>query len=135
MPVFFFENRATKTCQCLALIGNLIPLFTWKVKSDLKKNSGIHELSFHRNVCLEGNKSVAFLISLKAFYETILVLASPIAKPFPQFFIATGLPNTIQTNTAQQNQVLQTTNLTACWLGTLSKEWVIACMQIAEKTA
>ena len=57
------------------------------------------------------------------------------ANPFPQFFFATGLPNTIQTNTAQQNQVLQTTNLTACWLGILSTEWVIACMQIAEKTA
>ena len=39
------------------------------------------------------------------------MLASPIAKPFPQFtpfFIATGLPETIQANTArQQNQVLQ----------------------------
>ena len=29
IPVFFFsENRATKTCQSLALIGNLIPLLT-----------------------------------------------------------------------------------------------------------
>ena len=25
---WFFVNRATKTCQCLALIGNLMPLFT-----------------------------------------------------------------------------------------------------------
>ena len=51
---------------------------------------------------------------IRHFVGPILVLASPIAKPFPQFFIATGLPNTIQTNTAQQNQVLQTTSLTAC---------------------
>ena len=39
------------------------------------------------------------------------MLASPIAKPFPQFtafFIATGIPETIQANTTrQQNQVLQ----------------------------
>ena len=38
------------------------------------------------------------------------MLASPIARPFPQFtpfFIATGLPKAIQTNTAQQNHVLQ----------------------------
>jgi len=38
------------------------------------------------------------------------MLESPIAKPFAQFtpfFIATGLLKTIQTNTAQQNQVLQ----------------------------
>ena len=39
------------------------------------------------------------------------MLASPIAKPFPQFtpfFIATGLSETIQANTARQrNQVLQ----------------------------
>ena len=34
---WFFENWATKTCQCLALIGNLMPLFTEKVKSHLKK--------------------------------------------------------------------------------------------------
>ena len=34
---WFYENRATKTCQCLALIGNLMPLFTGKVKSHRKK--------------------------------------------------------------------------------------------------
>ena len=38
------------------------------------------------------------------------MLASPIAKPFSQLtpvFIATGLPKKIQTNTVQQNKVLQ----------------------------
>ena len=34
---WFFENRATKTCQSLALIGNLMSLLTRKVKSHLKK--------------------------------------------------------------------------------------------------
>ena len=33
----FFENRATKKFQSLALIGNLMALVTWKVKSHLKK--------------------------------------------------------------------------------------------------
>ena len=38
VPVFFFFfNRAAKTCQCLALVGNLMLLFTGKVKSLLKK--------------------------------------------------------------------------------------------------
>ena len=34
---FFFENRATKTCQSLVVIGNLMPFFSGKVKSHLKK--------------------------------------------------------------------------------------------------
>ena len=31
------EKRATKTCQCLALIGNIMPLLSGNVKSQLKK--------------------------------------------------------------------------------------------------
>ena len=34
---FFFLNPATKTCQCLALIVNLMPLLIGKIKSHLKK--------------------------------------------------------------------------------------------------
>ena len=34
---WFFENPATKTCQSPALIGDLTPLRTGKVKSHLKK--------------------------------------------------------------------------------------------------
>ena len=72
----------------------------------------MHELPFDRNICLEGNKSEAFLLvwKIRQFNGQFLELASPIAKPFPQFtlfFIATGLPKTIQTNIAQQNHVLQ----------------------------
>ena len=38
IPVFFFfENRAAKTCQSLALIVNLMPLLIEKVKFHLKK--------------------------------------------------------------------------------------------------
>ena len=37
VPVFFFENRATKTCKSLELIVNLMPLLTGKIKSHLKK--------------------------------------------------------------------------------------------------
>ena len=37
IPVFFFLNPATKTCQCLALIVNLMPLLIGKIKSHLKK--------------------------------------------------------------------------------------------------
>ena len=47
---------------------------------------------------------------MRQFNGEVLELASPIAKPFPQFtlfFIATGLPKATQTNIAQQNQVLQ----------------------------
>ena len=47
---------------------------------------------------------------MRQFNGEFLELASPIAKPFPQFtlfFIATGLPKATQTNIAQQNQVLQ----------------------------
>ena len=63
-------------------------------------------------ICLKGIKSDAFLISLRnmSIYGTLLVSTSPIEKPFPQFtpfFIATGLPNTIQNNIAQINEVLQ----------------------------
>ena len=47
---WFFESRATKTCQPLALIRNLMPLLTGKVKSHLKKNSSIHEFPFDRNI-------------------------------------------------------------------------------------
>ena len=73
MYTCFFENRTTKTCQSLALIGNLMALVTWKVKSHLKKKflntwtSIWFDLIWF--VCLEGNKSEAFLISLeyKAF--------------------------------------------------------------------
>ena len=65
---WFFENRATKTCQSLALIGNLMALVARKVKSHLKKKL-LNELPFDRIVCLEGNKSEVFLINLenKAF--------------------------------------------------------------------
>ena len=35
----YFENRATKTYQSLALIGIFLPLLTGKVKSQLKGNS------------------------------------------------------------------------------------------------
>ena len=41
--------------------------------------------------------------------EPVLVLESPIAKPFRQltsFFIAVGLPNTIQHNIPKKNEVL-----------------------------
>ena len=74
-----------------------------------KTNSWIHKLPFDGRFCLEGHKREAFLVSLeyKAFLGTILVLASPIAISSPLFFIATGLPKKIQTNTAQQNKVLQ----------------------------
>ena len=41
----FFENRATKKGQSLALIVNLIALVTWKEKSHLKKI--IEFMSFH----------------------------------------------------------------------------------------
>ena len=34
---FFFENRATKTCQSLKLVVNLMPLLIEKIKSHLKK--------------------------------------------------------------------------------------------------
>ena len=37
IPVSSFENRATKKCQSLALIGNLMALLTGKEKSHLKK--------------------------------------------------------------------------------------------------
>ena len=37
MYAWFFENRATKTRQSLALIGNLMALVTRKVKSHRKK--------------------------------------------------------------------------------------------------
>ena len=42
---WFSENRATKTCQPLALIGNIMPLLTGKVKSHLKKI--LEYMSFH----------------------------------------------------------------------------------------
>ena len=42
---WFFESRVTKTCQPLALIGNLMPLLTGKVKSHLKKI--LEYMSFH----------------------------------------------------------------------------------------
>ena len=35
------------------------------------------------------------------------MLVSPIAKPFPQFLIATGLPKTIQPNHAKNKKVLR----------------------------
>ena len=83
-----------------------MPLLTGNVKSRLKNKF------LNTPVCLEGNKREAFLVSLenKAFKGTILVLGSPIAKLFSQlnpFFIAAGLPKEIQTNTAQENKVLQ----------------------------
>ena len=34
---FFFENRATKICQSLELVVNLMPLLIEKIKSHLKK--------------------------------------------------------------------------------------------------
>ena len=68
--------------------------------------------SLDRNLCLKGVKSEAFLIILKisTFIGTVLMLTSPITKPFLQFtsfIIATGLPNTIQNNIAQRDDVLQ----------------------------
>ena len=69
MYTWFFENRATKTCQFLALIGNLMALITWKVKSHLKKKF----LNTWASICFDliclSWKSEAFLISLenKAF--------------------------------------------------------------------
>ena len=67
MYTWFFENRATKTCQSLALIGNLMALITWKVKSHLKKKF-LNTWASIWFICLSW-KSEAFLISLenKAF--------------------------------------------------------------------
>ena len=85
------------------MIGNLMALRTGKVKSHLKRNSWMHELQVDRDNCLKDDTSEAFLISLenKTFKGPVLVLEWPIAKPFRQFtsfFIAVGLPNTIQHN-------------------------------------
>ena len=72
---------------------------------------------------------------IRHFKGQFLVLASPIAKPFPQFtpfFIATGLPKNSLNQHCSTKPSPTTTSLTACWLGTLSTEWVIACMQTAQ---
>ena len=82
------------------MIGNLMALRTGKVKSHLKRNSWMHELQVDRDNCLKDDTSEAFLISLenKTFKGPVLVLESPIAKPFRQF---TSLPldSQIQSNT------------------------------------
>ena len=63
----FLKNRATKICQSLALIGDLMALVTWKVKSHLKKKL-LNQLPFDRIVCLEGNKSEVLIdLENKAF--------------------------------------------------------------------
>ena len=54
---------------------------------------------------------IIIIISLenKTFKRPVLVLESPIAKPFPQFtsfFIAVELPNTIQHNIPKKNEDL-----------------------------
>ena len=68
--------------------------------------------TFDTNVCLERNKSEAFFISPenKAFLRdnfSVSVNYCKAISQFTPFFIATSLPKTIQTNIAQQNQVLQ----------------------------
>ena len=104
---FFFENRATKTCQSLKLVVNLMPLLLEKIKSHLKKSFHLTETSVLK---VTKAKLSSFVWKIRQFNEQVLELVSPIAKPFPQFtlfFIATGLPKTIQTNIAQQYHVLQ----------------------------
>ena len=95
-----------------------------------KTNSWIHKLPFDGRVCLEGNKSEAFLVSLeyKAFLWTILVLVSPIAKLTPFLhcnWSAKKDPNQ-HCPTKQGPATTNSTALAQCW--TLSAEWVIACM-------
>ena len=68
----------------------------------------MHELQVDRNSYLKDGKSETFLIF-------------PIAKPFHQFtsfFVAVGLPNTIQTILLKK-RVPTFSNLIACLRGTL----------------
>ena len=107
ISVFFLKNRATKTCQSLKLVVNLMLLHIEKIKSHLKKSFHLTETSVLK---VTKAKLSSFVWKIRQFNEQVLELASPIAKPFPQFtlfFIATGLPKTIQTNIAQQYHVLQ----------------------------
>ena len=105
-----------------------------------KTNSSIHELPFDGRVCLEGSKGEAFLVSLeiKTFLGTILVLASPIAKPFFQltpFFHCNWSAKKDPNQHCAMKQGPATTNSTAlAQLGT-SAEWVISCLQTVQKTA
>lgn len=69
----------------------------------------MHELQVDRDNCLKDDTSEAFLISLenKTFKGPVVVLESSIAKPFRQFtsfFIAVGLPNTIQHNIPEKTR-------------------------------
>ena len=66
MYTWVFENLATKTCQSLALIGNLMSFLTWKVKSFFKKKIlGFMSVHLIEKGCFEDNKSEDFLISLE----------------------------------------------------------------------
>ena len=63
------------------------------------------------------------------------MLASPIAKPFPQFtpiFHCNWFPKNNLNQHCSTRPSPTTTSLTVCWLGTLSTEWVIACMETAQ---
>ena len=69
---------------------------------------------------------------IRYFKGQFLVLASLIAKPYPQFtpfFHCNWSPKNNLNQHCSTKPNLTTTNLTACWLGTLSTEWVIALQQ------
>ena len=88
--VFLFilriKNPAPKTCQSLALIGNLMPLLTWKVKSHLKKKFlNIVSFRLRETSVLTKVKLSSLVWKIRHFKGQFLVLASPIAKSFPQF--------------------------------------------------
>ena len=141
MYTWFLENRATKTCQSLATTGNLMALVTWKVNPHLKKKFLNTWASIWFDLiwflCLEGNKSEAFLISLenKAFWETIFSVGvtdcKAISAVHPIFRCNWSPKNNLNQHCSTKPSPT-TTSLTACWLGTLSTEWVIACMQTAQ---
>ena len=66
-------------------------------------------------------KLFSLVWKIRHFKGQLLVLESPIAKPFPQFtsfFIAVGLPNTIQHNIPKKRGPI-IASLIACLLGTL----------------
>ena len=72
-----------------------------------EKNNFWLEKDFALPICFWEKLNIKKKVNCNVDIDASNNFRVPFLYPFPQFFIATGLPKTIQTSTAQQNQVPQ----------------------------
>ena len=128
------KNRATKICQSLALIGDFNGPCYLKGKISPQKEI-IEYISFHligSSVLKVTKVKFSLIWKIRHFKGAIFSVGvtdcKAISPVHPIFHWSWSPKNNLRQHCPTKPSPT-TTSLTACCLGTLSTEWVIACMQ------